>query len=97
MSFAFLTFFPFGLFAAAAAAAASWESCDACTRVGLRTRPERRGSGLELSVSGSVELSSGDDMLGVLESWLSADICVSQAQVLSHAGCNGADYQLSFG
>jgi hypothetical protein len=69
MSFAFLTFFPFGLFAAvAAAAAASWESCDACARVGLRTRPERRGSGLELSVSGSAELSSSDDMLSVLES-----------------------------
>jgi hypothetical protein len=47
MSFAFLTFFPFGLFAAAASAAAlSWDACDAASRVGRLTRLERRGSGL---------------------------------------------------
>jgi hypothetical protein len=44
--------------------------------VGLRTRPEQRGSGLELlvSVELSVKLLSNDDMLGVLdssESWVS--------------------------
>jgi hypothetical protein len=38
--------------------------------VGLRTRPERRGSRLELSVSAelSVKLLSDDDMLSVLDS-----------------------------
>jgi hypothetical protein len=66
--------FLFSFLAFAAAAAASWESCDALSRVGMRTRLERRGSGLELSVSGSelvelsVGLSSRDDMLGVLGS-----------------------------
>jgi hypothetical protein len=38
------------------------------SRVGLRTRPERRGSGFDLLVSGSVELLSRDDMLGVVDS-----------------------------
>jgi hypothetical protein len=53
------------------AAAASCDSCDATVRVGLRTQPERRGSVLELSVSGSVALSelsveppSSDKLLG---------------------------------
>jgi hypothetical protein len=72
--------FLFSFLAFAAATAASWESCDALSRVGLRTRLEQRGSGLELSVSGSelVELSVGllssIDMLSVLgspKSWVS--------------------------
>jgi hypothetical protein len=41
----------------AIAIATSCDSCDALSREGLHTRPERRGSGLELSVSFSVELS----------------------------------------
>ena len=56
----------------AIAIAASCDSCNALSREGLHTWPERRGSGLELSVSFSVELlgklSSSDDMLRVLES-----------------------------
>jgi len=40
-------------------------------RVGLRTRPERRDSGLELPASGSVELSVelsfNDNMLRILD------------------------------
>jgi hypothetical protein len=72
------------------AAAASCDSCDATARVGLRTRPERRGSRLELSVSRSVallelsvELSSSDELLSVLDraaskvlGWVSTTSCV---------------------
>jgi hypothetical protein len=63
-------------FVFAFAIAASWDSCNALSQVDLRTQPERRGSGLELSVPESVEveLSPEDEMLGVLESsdsWVS--------------------------
>jgi hypothetical protein len=80
---------PFSL-VIAFAAAASCDSCDATARVGWRTRPGRQGSGLELLVSGSVALSelsvellSGDELLGVLDwaaskvlGWVSNTSCV---------------------
>ena len=71
ISFAFLTFFPFGLFAVATSAAAlSCDACDAASRVGLLTRLDRWGSGL-ISESLSEELLLEDipiSTLGVLES-----------------------------
>jgi hypothetical protein len=71
ISFAFLTFFPFGLFAVATSATAlSCDACDAALRVGLLARLDRRGSGL-ISESLSEQLSSKDifgSTLGVLES-----------------------------
>ena len=74
--FLLLFLFPSLAFAVAAAAAASWESWDALSRVGLRTRLNQQGSRLELSVSGSVKLfaelsvklSSDNGMLSVLGS-----------------------------
>jgi len=58
------------------------ESWDFLYLVGVRTRRECRGSGLELSVSGAVELSSSDDMLSVVdssESWVSSWVSVTNS------------------
>jgi hypothetical protein len=96
INFVFLTFFPLGLFIAAASTAAlSCDACDAASQLDLLTRLDRRGSGLMLELSSPSEMSSLEDisMLGVLESWVSADNCVSgTSDVMSRAGYGRAGY-----
>ena len=75
-------------FALAAAAAASWESCDAFIRLGLFTRPERRGSPVVLSAPSELSelgpsLSEDSSLLPSLPPLSSSeDVGVSTSQPL---------------